>query len=174
MGADTAGFGASVCLASIATAFGAGAGAVASRATGDGAGVPAAVTLAGIVETFTARGVGVETGAMGPGASDLLASILELIGAFFSGGLAGDESSAPVFAAGDFWFFLVVSFTEFVFIFKRRLFLAVELNNSLLASIPHRPDNKAEKVKGSNNNFFATRGASVSGNCALVISRRDR
>ena len=105
-------------LSSTATAFGAGAGGVAASGAKDcGAGALASFTLAAIVETFAAAGCGIEAGAAGLGASTFLTSIEELLGAIRGDGAAGEESSAALFGAGDLLVFLIVSFTEFIFMF---------------------------------------------------------
>src|SRR6266481_5560182 len=118
LGADTADFCPGPFLSSTATVFGAGAGGVtAIRAKGRAAAVLASFTLAAIVETFAAAGAGIETGAAGLGASAFLTSIEESWGAFFSSGVAGEENSAARLGAGEVLVFLMVSFTEFVFMF---------------------------------------------------------
>src|SRR5205809_870483 len=117
LGADTADFCPGDFLSSTAAAFGAAAGVAASRAKDCGPGVPASFSLAAIVETFGAVVDGVETGATGLRARALVLSIVELMGGFFSGGVAGEESSAARFGAGDLLVFLMVSFTEFMFMF---------------------------------------------------------
>jgi hypothetical protein len=104
-------------LFSIAAAFGTGAGGVASRVTGVGVGVLASVTLAAIGETFAVVGADVETEAMSFGARAFLTSLVELMGGFFCSGVADEDISAALFAAGDLWFLILFSFTEFIFMF---------------------------------------------------------
>src|SRR5206468_632035 len=100
------------------TALVAGAGGVAARGAKDrGAGVLASCTLAALAGTFAAVGAGVKTGATGLGARTFLPSLVEFPGAFFSGGVAGEESSAALLCAGELLVFLMFSFTEFIFVF---------------------------------------------------------
>jgi len=66
-------------------------------------GVLASLTLATLVEAFAAVDAGVETGALGLSARALLPSVVELLGAVLSGGVAGEEGSTARFAPGDLW-----------------------------------------------------------------------
>src|SRR2546425_4207122 len=111
LGADTAAFCPGVFFSSTATAFGAGAGGVATSGAKDcGAGVLASFTLAAIVETFAAAGCGIEAGPTGLGASTFLTSIDELLGAFRGGGGGGGGKSG-LFAAGGLLVFFTVFFS---------------------------------------------------------------